>query len=280
MKHIPDWQLPAGVDRGLWDYIHHRGLAEQYDQILAGTPLFQLDTLWAERFFTTPGDLIDLGCGTGRFLHSFAPRGFRCTGVDISEEMLNVAKANADRLGLPIQWQQANLVDGLTIFADHSFDYAVCLFSTLGMVRGESARQQLLCQVRRILRPNGRFLLHVHNYWYYLGQLVRYLRWSTVAKHLLFQNPSISPLTRENKGKHTGEYKERYASGDFAMQQSYGGEPVTIHHFRRREIINTLNQSGFQIRKIIPIGIGASETLSFPSILSNLRAYGFLILAE
>ena len=38
-----DWQLPPGVDRGLWDYLHDPGVARGYDASLAGTPLFDID---------------------------------------------------------------------------------------------------------------------------------------------------------------------------------------------------------------------------------------------
>ena len=37
---LADWQLPPGVDRGLWDYIRNDGVARTYDASLAGSSLF------------------------------------------------------------------------------------------------------------------------------------------------------------------------------------------------------------------------------------------------
>lgn len=46
-------------------------------------------------------DLVDLGTGTGRMLEIFAPRAKRAIGIDLSHEMLAVARANLERAGLP-----------------------------------------------------------------------------------------------------------------------------------------------------------------------------------
>jgi DNA-binding transcriptional ArsR family regulator len=45
-------------------------------------------------------DLLDLGTGTGRMLELFGPRVERALGVDLSREMLAVARANLERAGL------------------------------------------------------------------------------------------------------------------------------------------------------------------------------------
>ncbi|MCS7270972.1 MAG: methyltransferase domain-containing protein, partial [Gemmataceae bacterium] len=155
----PDWQLPPGVDRGLWDYFHASDMAEQYEAQIAATPLAQLDIAWCERHFARPGRLLDLGCGTGRLCRHFALRGYECVGVDLSAAMLEVARrlspaSAAER----IHWLQANIAEPLPL-PEGSFDYAACLFSTLGMVRGAAARAAVLENVRRLLRPGGTFVL-------------------------------------------------------------------------------------------------------------------------
>src|SRR5438876_12443696 len=96
MKRAPaDWQLPPGVDRGLWDYIHDDALARGYDAGLANAPLFHIDQSFAKQHFDRPGRLLDLGCGTGRLLVPFSRRGFWVLGVDLSDAMLDVARDKA-----------------------------------------------------------------------------------------------------------------------------------------------------------------------------------------
>jgi ArsR family transcriptional regulator len=46
------------------------------------------------------GTLIDLGTGTGRMLEVLAPRAERAIGIDMSHEMLAIARANLERAGV------------------------------------------------------------------------------------------------------------------------------------------------------------------------------------
>src|SRR5262245_23546277 len=163
----PDWQLPAGVDRGLWDYLHDPGIARGYDAGLAGSSLFSLDLAFVERHCQPPGRLLDLGCGTGRLLVHAARKGYSPVGVDLSAQMLGVVQARAREAGVNVDLVRASIVE-LEAFRDGSFDHAACLFSTLGMVRGEQERRRVVRHVRRLLRPVGRFVLHAHNRWFHL----------------------------------------------------------------------------------------------------------------
>src|SRR5213080_3462579 len=100
MDNAPaDWQLPPGVDRGLWHYVHDAALARNYDAALADCALLEVDRAFVERHCPQPGRLIDLGCGTGRLLIPLAQRGYRVLGVDLSAEMLTVAAAQARAAG-------------------------------------------------------------------------------------------------------------------------------------------------------------------------------------
>src|SRR3954462_13940087 len=98
----PDWQLPPGVDRGLWDYLHSGEMAAGYDAQTASSPLASIDVLYCEKWFPTPGRLLDLGCGTGRLAVHFARKGYDCVGVDLSGEMLARAAANAAAAGVRV----------------------------------------------------------------------------------------------------------------------------------------------------------------------------------
>jgi SAM-dependent methyltransferase len=242
--YIPDWQLPPGVDRGLWDYLHSEALVRVYDDSLAGTPLLEIDLRFCEKHFSKPGRLIDLGCGTGRMLIPFAKRGFDCLGVDLSDAMLSVVAEKAQREKLSIATLKANLVE-LDAIADASFDYAACLFSTLGMIRGVECRQRFLNQVQRILKPGGVLVAHVHNRTFRFG----------------------CGLGKRGKEK-----------GDRTMPQAYGGAALTLHHFSRREIVGGLRSSGFAIRELKPVSIAGGLKCAW--WLPSIRAYGYLLAVE
>ncbi len=146
----PQWQLPPGIPRGVWHYTQADHIAEKYDDYFAQNRLFEFDEQVLLRHFRQPGLVVDLGCGTGRALVPLARRGFQGLGVDLSPTMLRIVADNAAAENLPIQVIQANLVE-LGCLRDATADYAVCLFSTLGMIRGRENRQRMLEHVRRIL---------------------------------------------------------------------------------------------------------------------------------
>src|ERR1700720_4327735 len=99
-RPLADWQLPAGVNRGLWDYLHSRDIARNYDNYLAGSSLPGADEAFVLANCPTPGRLLDLGCGTGRLLVAAGRRGHWVLGVDLSPEMLAVAGEKATAAGI------------------------------------------------------------------------------------------------------------------------------------------------------------------------------------
>src|SRR4051812_20887118 len=196
----PDWQLPPGVDRGLWDYLHAADMVRGYDEQIATSPLARADVAFCDRAFPAPGRLLDLGCGTGRLCVHFAAKGYECVGVDLSDEMLAKARENAAAAGVRAEGVRANLVE-LSELPAAGFDYAACLFSTLGMVRGAGNRAKVVANAFRLLKPGGRFVLHVHNRWFSgLG-------------------------VRRVAGQMMKTLVGRSTAGDIAMSQSYGGSP-------------------------------------------------------
>jgi SAM-dependent methyltransferase len=69
--------------------------------------------------------ILDVGTGTGRAALFFARGGAEVTGVDASEEMLNVARERAGREGVAVRFQTGD-AHALS-FPDRSCDAAVCL---------------------------------------------------------------------------------------------------------------------------------------------------------
>jgi SAM-dependent methyltransferase len=252
-----DWQLPPGVSRGLWDYLQNPDLARSYDGHPEDCPLLKLDLDFAGRVFARPGQLIDLGCGTGRALLHFARRGYSVLGVDLSAEMLKLA-ARATAAETRVQLLQANVVE-LDCLADGSFDYAVCLFSTLGMVSGANERQQVLRHAHRLLRASGKLVLHVHNRWFNV--------WDRSGRRWLLKDLLRSLFSSK-------------ASGDRPMSPREGSAGLALHHFTRREVLRLLRHAGFRILEVQPVSLRPGGRLRFRIGLGVLRAYGYLIAAQ
>jgi SAM-dependent methyltransferase len=249
------WQLPPGVSRGLWDYLHDPAVAQSYDVQLEHTPLLQLDQQFVLDHCPLPGRFLDLGCGTGRLAIALAQRGHRVVAVDLSEEMLCRAAAKARAASVAIAPVKANLVE-LDCIADASFDAAACLFSTLGMIAGAAARRRFLAHVHRLLRPGGVFIVHVHNRWFHL--------WTSAGRRLLWSNLRQACLGRETLG-------------DFVMPGHQGLGEFPMHLFSRREIARLLSQVGFTVMEMRALSIAGY--LRWPWLCHGLRSYGYLIAA-
>lgn len=253
-----DWQLPAGVNRGLWDYLHDATLARGYDASLAGSSLFEIDQRFVLRHCPGPARLVDLGCGTGRLLFTLARLGWRVVGVDLSAEMLAVARTRAVAEQLPVELLQANLVE-LEALTAGGFDHAACLFSTLGMVLGKEQRRRVVAHAFRLLRPGGRFVLHVHNAWFHLRDRAG-RRWLA--------------------GDLVRRYRGDAAAGDRVMPVHQGIAGLTLHLFTRGEALALLRDAGFRIVAVEPVSLADDGRLALPRLFGGLRAYGFLLAAE
>ena len=73
-------------------------------------------------------ELLEVGCGTGRYLEQFN-KSFSCTGIDISRDMLKIARRKRLR--------NAKLVEGdmVRMKLDKKFDVVLCLFGVLPYVK-------------------------------------------------------------------------------------------------------------------------------------------------
>jgi SAM-dependent methyltransferase len=161
-----------------WDYPHY-------------APLRPEEVAWYVRFARrTGGPVLDLPCGTGRLLCRIAEAGFKVTGIDLCEEMLELARRNVFEL-TPAARERVKLVRadmtafdlgerfGLIYVADNSFRELETLEALSGCLR---------C-IREHLRDDGVFLMTERRFdpsLYVDGR--RELRWS---------EPLTNPVTGE-----------------------------------------------------------------------------------
>lgn len=185
-----------------------------------------------------PADLrssiVDLGCGTGKWMAKIGKSGYRVTGVDISAKMLDqssrklVEAATDDR----VAFVQADLCDMATL-ADHSFHMAVALGDPIGCARNP---RDALREIRRILTRDGLLVATFDNRLaavdFYLSrgdvrELARFLRdgkthWLTRDKSEQFPLHTYGPTELRRMLEGTG----------FAIRDMVGKTVLPMRHHR------------------------------------------------
>lgn len=105
--------------------------------------------------------VLDLGCGTGRMTLELARRGYDMTGVDLSPEMLDIARCAAERCGLSdkMLW----LLQDITEFELYgTVELCVSCLDTINHLTSVSELKKCLSLVHNYLVPDGLFVFDVN----------------------------------------------------------------------------------------------------------------------
>jgi SAM-dependent methyltransferase len=117
------------------------------------------------------------------------------------------------------------------------------------MIREAENRTKALLSAFRVLKPGGRFVLHVHNR--YFRGLGRKRVWGQRLRSL------FAPTT----------------AGDITMSQAYGGAELTLHHYAPGYAERLVDSCGFRVQETSALGADGR-----PARGGNV--YGWLLLAE
>lgn len=135
----------------------YRRWSSVYDVVFGGVSSFGRKRA-AALVNRLPGrEVLEVGVGTGLALPRYT-QDKRITGIDLSAEMLALARRRAQDLGLRNVAALREMDAEATDFADGQFDTAVAMF-VASVVPNP---RRLLAELRRVVKPGGNILLVNH----------------------------------------------------------------------------------------------------------------------
>ncbi|MEK5173371.1 class I SAM-dependent methyltransferase [Heyndrickxia sp. FSL W8-0496] len=134
-----------------------------YDDLMRDVPYDQWLNFFqnkVKKYNISGKKVMDLACGTGELTVKLAEEDFEVTGVDLSEDMLMVAREKAEKLGIPIQLFQQNMcaLEGLG-----TFDAVTIFCDSLNYLSTPEEVQETFKGVYTHLDDNGLFIFDVHS---------------------------------------------------------------------------------------------------------------------
>lgn len=138
---------------------------------------------------TRKGKLLDIGCGVGDFIHTAEKNGWKCIGVEPSEEAKTIARKRI----------RANIItsEELEQIPEASFDL-ITMWHVLEHV--DNLKWQIE-QLQRLIKPQGRIMIAVPNYKSYDAQFYKEL-WAAydVPRHLCHFDKNTLTKIFKSKG--------------------------------------------------------------------------------
>ncbi len=100
--------------------------------------------------------VLDICCGVGRHSLELATRGYKVTGIDITNAYLEAAESSASSAGLDVEFIRA---DARSFSRPHAFDLALNLYTSFGYFAEPNDDLRMLSVCAKNLKPGGCFIL-------------------------------------------------------------------------------------------------------------------------
>lgn len=206
----------------------YNAIAEWYDNYLHDNPIYQNVLLPA--LFSLIGNIhgqtiCDLACGQGWITRELAQRGAQLTGVDLSDQLLTIARRYEEQAPLGIRYHLGD-VQREDLFTGDTFDGCVCCWSLVDIPDLSAT----FSTVRRLLKPRGWFVFAI--------------------THPCFEAPHAQWITL-NTGN-PARAIQQYAQEGF-WKSEHGGvrSRVGAHHRTLSTYLNTMLAAGLALEQCL-----------------------------
>ena len=171
--------------------------------------------------------VLDLACGNGRLLESLKGKSIEYLGIDLSEELIKLAKNNY----INNDFEVGDLMKlNKFIIRNKKYDYVFCL-AALQHVPGKEARLKVLKDAKLLLSDKGTFVISNWNLWESKHQKKIFKQ--GILKILGLNKLDFKDLIFFWKDKNGDKKSKRY-----------------YHAFTKRELLGLAKRAGFKNIKV------------------------------
>ncbi len=165
--------------------------------------------------------VLDLCCGNGRHSILLSKRGYSVTGVDLSDNLLNIARKNAEINNLDIKFIQSDMKE---INFNNEFDLTLNLFTSFGYFSTDEENENVIKNIYRALKNKSYLVIDFLNKEYLLKNIepetVSNINNSTIIqKRKIVNNKVIKEIfiEKNNNEKYFREEVILYSLNDFEI---------------------------------------------------------------
>jgi ubiquinone/menaquinone biosynthesis C-methylase UbiE len=216
------------------DRVHLYSDAQRYDLVMGASASGDPLDFYRRQIAQYGEPVLELACGSGRLTIPLANEGVNITGMDISEDMLHLAKLKASKSGASLRFLQGDM---RSFDLGEKFQFIFIPAQSLSHLQVREEIEDCFACVRRHLAGEGRFLIELFN-------------------------SSVSMLARETDRRYpVGQYVDPNAGSqvfvtaevryDAASQINY------IRWFFREETSDRETALSFEMRQFFPQEIDA-----------------------
>jgi len=197
--------------------------------------------------------LLDIPCGSGRHARELAARGYRMTGIDLSEESLEEARQAAPA----VRWIHGDIRE---IAWMREFAGAYCFGNSFGYLDGAEA-PRFLADVGRALKPGARFVLET-------GMAAESIL-PTLERNRWFQLGDLYMLSRNSYDAAESRLDIEYT---FIRGSEIETRPSASYVFTVRELCRMHAEAGLRVEQLLASTSGASYQLGSPCLIMVSQA--------
>jgi len=223
---------------------------------IAEKGFWESEEILIKKYFKPNSTILDIGCGSGRTTIPLFKMGYNVIGVDITPQMIEIAKKVSKSKNLDIDYRVGDATN--LEFEDNYFDGAIFANNGWVQIPSKGKRQKALNEIYRVLKPNGIYIFTAHKrcyssfyFFFWVKQWFRFY----ILKSLGIKIEEIDFGDR---------YFRRQACERKLKQKQY------IHIASIKEVKEQIKKSGFRLIKAISMGeVSEDDAISQRASLSK-----------